>query len=59
MAPISLRPVLKTNHVPATAVILAIPVVLAGLAAAQDTEGEVSPGGWCQLFSNKTRPMLL
>jgi len=59
MARISLRPVLKTNHVPATAVILAIPVVLAGLAAAQDTEGEVSAGGWCQLFSNKTRPMLL
>ena len=45
MARISLRPVLKTNHVPATAVILAIPVVLAGHAAAQDTEGEVSPGG--------------
>ena len=59
MARISLRHVLKTNHVPATANAVAIPVLLAGLAAAQDTEGEVSPGGWCQLFSNKTRPMLL
>jgi hypothetical protein len=59
MACILLRPVLKTNHVPAAAVILAIPVVLAGLAAAQHTESEVSAGGWCRLFSNKTRPMLL
>ena len=33
MARISLRPVLKTNHVPATANAVAIPVLLAGLAA--------------------------
>ena len=59
MARISLRHVLKTSHVPATASAVAIPVLLAGLATAQDTEGEVSPGAWCQLFSNKTRPMLL
>jgi hypothetical protein len=55
MARIWPRRTLKTNYASAIAVILAIPVVLAGLAAAQETAGE---GGWCRLFSGKRRPTL-